>query len=42
MTMLLWVLTVGMLSCLGQDVQRRPVAVVLRQAGMRRLVGTDQ
>lgn len=36
MTMMLWVMTVGVLSCLGPGEPRRPVAVVLRQAGTRR------
>lgn len=36
MSMMLWVMTVGALTCLGQGLQRRPVAVVLRQAEARR------
>lgn len=36
MTMMMWVMTVGVLTCLGQVAQWRPVAVVRRQAGTRR------
>ncbi len=39
MTMMLWVMTLGMLSCLGQGVSRQPVAVVLRQVGTSRPCG---
>jgi hypothetical protein len=39
MTMMMWVIAVGVLTCLGQVAQWRPVAVVRRQAGTRRLCG---
>lgn len=39
MTMMMWVMTVGVLTCLGQVAQWRLVAVVRRQAGTRRSYG---
>ncbi len=39
MTLMMWVMTVGVLTCLGQSAQRRPVAVGLRQAGTRQPCG---
>ena len=39
MMAMMWVVTVGVLTCLRQVAQRRPVAVVRREAGMRPLCG---
>ena len=39
MTMMMWVMTVGVLTCLGQGAQRRPLVMVRRQAGTRRPCG---
>ncbi|MDO9119409.1 MAG: hypothetical protein Q7U39_15720 [Nitrospira sp.] len=39
MTIMMWVMTVGVLTCLGQGAQRRPMVVLRRQTETRRPCG---